>query len=50
MTTLFVINDGPYGNERPYNTLRLAMNLAKGEGMRIRVFLMGDGVLEMYAN
>jgi sulfur relay (sulfurtransferase) complex TusBCD TusD component (DsrE family) len=22
---LFVINDGPYGNERPYNALRLAM-------------------------
>lgn len=23
------INDAPYGNERPYNALRLAMNLAK---------------------
>jgi uncharacterized protein involved in oxidation of intracellular sulfur len=41
---LLVINDGPYGNERPYNALRLAMNLAKREGTHVRVFLMGDGV------
>ena len=44
MNILFIVNDGPYGNERPYNALRLAMNLAKREGMRLRVFLMGDGV------
>lgn len=41
---LFIINDGPYGNERPYNALRLAMNLVKHEGTHIRVFLLGDGV------
>lgn len=41
---LFVINDGPYGNERPYNALRMAMNVAKREGTHVRVFLMGDGV------
>ena len=41
---LIVVNDGPYGNERPYNALRLAMNLARREGIRVRVFLMGDGV------
>jgi uncharacterized protein involved in oxidation of intracellular sulfur len=41
---LLIINDGPYGNERPYNVLRLAMNLAKREGTYVRVFLMGDGV------
>ena len=41
---LFVINDAPYGNERPYNALRLALNLVKREGNHIRVFLMGDGV------
>ncbi len=41
---LFIINDGPYGNERPYNALRLAMNLVKREGANVRVFLMGDGV------
>lgn len=43
MNYLFVINDGPYGNERPYNALRLALNLVKREGVRVRVFLMGDG-------
>lgn len=44
MNYLIVINDGPYGNERPYNALRLAMNLAKREETNVRVFLMGDGV------
>ena len=44
MRILFIINDGPYGNERPYNALRLAMNLAKREGMRPWVFLLGDAV------
>lgn len=44
MNYLFIINDGPYGNERPYNALRLAMNLVKREGTNVRVFLMGDGV------
>jgi len=41
---LFIINDSPYGNERPYNALRLALNLAKCDGTYIRVFLLGDGV------
>ena len=41
---LFIINDAPYGNERPYNALRLAFNLLKREGLRIRVFLTADGV------
>lgn len=41
---LIIINDGPYENERPYNALRLAMNLLKREGTSVRVFLMGDGV------
>jgi uncharacterized protein involved in oxidation of intracellular sulfur len=44
MKHLFIINDGPYGNERAYNALRLAMNVAKREGEHVRVFLMGDGV------
>jgi uncharacterized protein involved in oxidation of intracellular sulfur len=42
---LFVINDAPYGNERPYNALRLALNIVKRPGVRVRVFLTGDGVL-----
>jgi uncharacterized protein involved in oxidation of intracellular sulfur len=44
-TFLFIINDAPYGNERPYNALRLALNLAKRSEARVRVFLTGDGVL-----
>jgi len=42
---LFVINDAPYGNERPYNALRLALNIVKRPGVAVRVFLTGDGVL-----
>lgn len=41
---LIIINDAPYGNERPYNALRLAMNLSKREGTNVRIFLMADGV------
>ena len=41
---LFVINDAPYGNERPYNALRLALNLVKREGVQVKMFLMADGV------
>jgi uncharacterized protein involved in oxidation of intracellular sulfur len=44
MNYLFIINDGPYGNERPYNALRLALNLVKREAAQVRVFLVGDGV------
>jgi uncharacterized protein involved in oxidation of intracellular sulfur len=41
---LFIVNDSPYGNERPYNALRLAMQLAKQPESEVRVFLIGDGV------
>jgi len=41
---LFVINDAPYGNERPYNALRHAMNLIKREGVQVNVFLVADAV------
>ncbi len=41
---LLIVNDAPYGNERPYNALRLAMNLVKRPEASVRVFLMGDGV------
>ncbi len=41
---LFIINDSPYGNERPYNALRLAHNLTKRDGTHVRVYLIGDGV------
>ena len=42
---LFIINDAPYGSERPYNALRLANNLCKRERVEVHVFLTGDGVL-----
>ena len=32
---LIIVNDGPYGNERPYNALRIAMNLAKRESVPV---------------
>ena len=41
---LFIVNDSPYGNERPYNALRLALNLVKRPDASVRVFLIGDGV------
>jgi uncharacterized protein involved in oxidation of intracellular sulfur len=41
---LLIVNDGPYGSERPYSALRIAMNLAKQESTTVRVFLIGDGV------
>ncbi len=41
---LIIINDGPYGNERAYNALRLALTLVKRENTSVRVFLTGDGV------
>ena len=43
MTTLFILNDPPYGTERVYNGLRLATNLQRlDEGHDVVVFLMGD--------
>lgn len=41
---LIIVNDAPYGNEKPYNALRLAMNLMKREDVQIKVFLVADGV------
>ncbi len=42
MTTLFIVNDPPYGTEGAYNALRLAISLAKREGQEVKIFLMGD--------
>ena len=41
---LVIINDGPYGDERAYNALRLGLNLAKRAQAAVRLFLIGDGV------
>jgi uncharacterized protein involved in oxidation of intracellular sulfur len=40
--TLLIINDPPYGTERAYNALRLAITLIKREGEEAKVFLMAD--------
>ncbi|WP_297462507.1 DsrE family protein [Ferrovum sp.] len=42
MKILFIINDGPYGNERPYNALRLAGTLSGRSGSEVKAFLIGD--------
>ncbi len=44
MNVLLILNDPPYGTERSYNGLRLAIALAKVEGTSVRVFLMADAV------
>ena len=45
MKTLMILNDAPYGTERTYNGLRLALNLlSKVEDTQVTVFLMGDSV------
>lgn len=42
---VLVIMQGPaYGDERAYNGLRLAGNLAKREGVEVRIFCFGDAV------
>jgi len=40
---LIVVNDAPYGTERSYNGLRLAIAL-QSKGHKVRVFLMADSV------
>lgn len=45
MSYLFIINEPPYGNEKPYNALRLAMTLQKEQKADVNVFLMGDSVV-----
>lgn len=42
MKTLLVLNDPPYGTERSYNALRLAISLLKTEREEVRLFLIGD--------
>lgn len=44
MKVLFILNDPPYGTERSYNGLRLALTLAKAGEAELRLFLMGDAV------
>lgn len=45
MTVLFIVNDAPYGSEKVYNALRMAMTLQKEHHhVEIYIFLMGDAV------
>lgn len=45
MKILMILNDAPYGSEKSYNALRLAMALQKDDPeTEIRVFLMADAV------
>lgn len=45
MKFLLILNDPPYGTERTYNGLRLALNLMRTEkDMSLTVFLMADAV------
>ena len=45
-TILIIINDAPYGSERPFNALRLAIKLNEqdAEPVAVNVFLMSDAV------
>ena len=44
MRILTILNDAPYGSERSYNGLRLAMSLCKRDDVELQVFLMADAV------
>ena len=45
MRILFILNDPPYGTERCYNALRLALaSQKKDPAMQLTVFLMADAV------
>lgn len=44
-TILIIVNDAPYGTEKAYNALRLAIQVLKDfENTRLCVFLMADAV------
>jgi uncharacterized protein involved in oxidation of intracellular sulfur len=46
MKLTIIVNDAPYGIEKPWNALRLASTSASDEmGMTVNVFLMGDSVV-----
>lgn len=46
MQILLILNDPPYGSERTYNGLRIALALAKSDPtITVTVFLMADAVV-----
>ena len=45
MKVLFILNEAPYGSEKTYNALRLAMALQKDHpDTEVRILLMADAV------
>jgi uncharacterized protein involved in oxidation of intracellular sulfur len=40
--TLLILNEQPYGGERSYNGLRIAISLLKAQTEEARIFLIGD--------
>ena len=44
---LIIINDAPYGTEKAYNALRMAITLQKDyqEAVNVNIFLLADAVL-----
>ncbi|MCI0520391.1 MAG: DsrE family protein [Chloroflexi bacterium] len=46
MKILLILNDAPYGTEKAYNALRMALTLQKehSETVEVRIFLMADAV------
>lgn len=51
MKTLFILNDAPYGTEKTYNALRLAMALQKeNPDTKVYLFLMADAVTAALAD
>jgi uncharacterized protein involved in oxidation of intracellular sulfur len=43
---LIIINDAPYGTEKAYNALRMAMTLQSehGNNVEVKIFLLADAV------
>ncbi len=45
MKVLFIINDAPYGSEKAYNALRMAMAIQKDHAeVEVLIFLLADSV------
>ena len=46
MKILLILNDAPYGSEKAYNAMRMAMMLQKehAENVEVRIFLLADAV------
>jgi uncharacterized protein involved in oxidation of intracellular sulfur len=46
MLLTIIVNDAPYGIEKPWNAFRLASTLVSEDiGFNVKLFLMGDSVL-----